>query len=665
MSRSPLEEKLELLESRFTRPIGSPSEATLNSMSSPILETSQHSFGFAPLSGLSAGSPSRRRSRPEAPTLEDVQQATDRHLQKVRELSNHSTRTLPTTNKRKSPSSAAATEKPVKKSSRKTAAPIKRMDPSVKENTKNEVRAPAPAPRPPPAQHRLDQYFGVSSRAPTPSNTGGPSSPDTNGRIADLERALADKEEQLRAVADNRSILHASLQATLQQKEREWQQAQQEQAAKDQEQRDALESLIRTQAIQQAAQLRTELAQKGTRLGRIVHTRAGLRQVETWEDGTATKSIQERQAKLKEQQKKMQDRLEAAKRDSNSSGLAQQEAIESARNHIQTLKRLEKELSVEETALYDEKMVHIRALKRVASEDASRFQDHPKLHDRYILLSLLGKGGFSEVWKAYDLVDMREVAVKIHQLDPRWHDNKKENYTKHVSREYEIHRDVRHERIVSLLDVFEIDDNAFATVLEVCGGTDLDSMLKKRRRLPEREARSILLQILVGMEYLSKSDGNRQGIIHYDLKPGNILFDENGDAKITDFGLSKIVDSMDQVDGASMELTSQGAGTYWYLPPECFLASEHIRISNKVDVWSIGVIFYQMLFGKRPFGDGQSQDRILADGTMLNAHSVSFPDSPVVSEAGKEFIRACLTYDQAFRPTMSQICQNTYVTKAH
>jgi tousled-like kinase len=216
---------------------------------------------------------------------------------------------------------------------------------------------------------------------------------------------------------------------------------------------------------------------------------------------------------------------------------------------------------------------------------------------------------------------------------------------------------------VSLYDVFEIDANSFATVLECCDGTDLDSLLKVKRYLPERDARAILLQILSGMQYLSQPapDGSRQGIIHYDLKPGNILFDENGDAKITDFGLSKIVDAPDPAE--SMELTSQGAGTYWYLPPECFVTSQSVRISNKVDVWSIGVIFYQMLFGKRPFGDGQSQDRLITDHTMLNARDVKFPEKPNVSEAAKQLIRECLSYDQAFRPTIGQLCQSPYVVK--
>ncbi len=76
-----------------------------------------------------------------------------------------------------------------------------------------------------------------------------------------------------------------------------------------------------------------------------------------------------------------------------------------------------------------------------------------------------------------------------------------------------------------------------------------------------------------------------------------------------------------------MDLTSQGAGTYWYLPPECFESGGTPRINSKVDVWSAGVIFYQMLFGKRPFGDGQSQEHILRNGIMRQAHKVEFPDN--------------------------------------
>jgi tousled-like kinase len=89
-------------------------------------------------------------------------------------------------------------------------------------------------------------------------------------------------------------------------------------------------------------------------------------------------------------------------------------------------------------------------------------------------------------------------------------------------------------------------------------GKDLDAVLKATATLPEREARVILSQIFQGLIYMNK---RTLKIIHYDLKPGNVLFDELGIAKVTDFGLSKIVEN--DVGSQGMELTSQGAGTYW------------------------------------------------------------------------------------------------------
>eukprot|EP00934_Nitzschia_sp_Nitz4_P008178 Nitzschia sp. Nitz4//scaffold89_size161592//76585//79225//NITZ4_002380-RA/size161592-snap-gene-0.175-mRNA-1//-1//CDS//3329559622//8168//frame0 len=526
--------------------------------------------------------------------------------------------------------------------------------------------------QPPANNHLIHHFFSATTAKRKDSNTSTSTSSSTTNtqtsatdrvdwqaQCLQLQQQLQDKDEQLKAVSNNKTILHTALQTALEKTKKELVSLQDSTKKKLTCTSQVLEELFRWKSSQQAKETRETLAANGARLGRIVYARAGMRALESWEEGYATKDLEQRKQELVERRKTLEARARQPTVTSNTSPLAVVEAKASIQMHISNLKHQEYELAKEEEALNDEKGAHIRALKRVASEDASRFRSRPKLNDRYLLHCLLGKGGFSEVWRGYDLVELREVAVKIHQLDPRWPDSKKENYTKHVSREYEIHRSVRHPRIVSLYDVFEIDNNSFATVLECCKGTDLDTLLKSKRRLPEAQARALLVQVLLGMKYLSEPSGDRQGIIHYDLKPGNILFDENGDAKITDFGLSKIVDAPDPAE--SMELTSQGAGTYWYLPPECFITTERVRISNKVDVWSIGVIFYQMLYGARPFGEGKSQDKLLSDHTMLNAQQVHFPDRPEVSEAGKSFIRQCLMYDQAFRPTIAQLCENAYV----
>lgn len=103
-----------------------------------------------------------------------------------------------------------------------------------------------------------------------------------------------------------------------------------------------------------------------------------------------------------------------------------------------------------------DKLMYIREIKRQRDEDSSRFGSHPLLHDRYVLMDLLGKGGFSEVYRAFDLSEMKTVACKIHELNSSWTNERKANYTKHALREYEIHKRMHHPNIVQLYDVFEV-----------------------------------------------------------------------------------------------------------------------------------------------------------------------------------------------------------------
>jgi len=364
------------------------------------------------------------------------------------------------------------------------------------------------------------------------------------------------------------------------------------------------------------------------------------------------------------------------------------------------LKKEDTDLLQEMEKLERERNLHIRELKRIHNEDQSRVlqqcasvrsphdlrwfvglssgsstglassskrlqqcSSHPMLNERYLLLMLLGKGGFSEVHKAFDLKEQRYVACKVHQLNKDWKDDKKANYIKHAIREYNIQKKLNHPRIVKLYDVFEIDANSFCTVLEYCDGHDLDFYLKQHKTIPEREVRSVIMQIVSALRYLNEI---KPPIIHYDLKPGNILLRDGnilGEVKITDFGLSKVMDEDSYHPDYGMDLTSQGAGTYWYLPPECFVVGKTPpKISSKVDVWSVGVIFYQCLYGKKPFGHNQSQATILEENTILKATDVQFPPKPPVTSEAKQFIRSCLAYRKEDRSEVMALAGNPYLS---
>ncbi|CAG4989219.1 unnamed protein product [Parnassius apollo] len=338
------------------------------------------------------------------------------------------------------------------------------------------------------------------------------------------------------------------------------------------------------------------------------------------------------------------------------------EADEILKLRQSALKKEDADLQLEMEKLERERNLHIRELKRIHNEDQSRFSAHPVLSERYLLLMLLGKGGFSEVHKAFDLREQRYTACKVHQLNKDWKEDKKANYIKHALREYNIHKALDHPRIVKLYDVFEIDGNSFCTVLEYCNGHDLDFYLKQHKTIPEREARSIVMQVVSALKYLNEI---KPPVIHYDLKPGNILLTEGnvcGEIKITDFGLSKVMDEENYNPDHGMDLTSQGAGTYWYLPPECFVVGKNPpKISSKVDVWSVGVIFYQCLYGKKPFGHNQSQATILEENTILKATEVQFANKPTVSNEAKSFIRACLAYRKEERIDVFGLARHEYL----
>ncbi|CAG0919724.1 unnamed protein product, partial [Notodromas monacha] len=99
-----------------------------------------------------------------------------------------------------------------------------------------------------------------------------------------------------------------------------------------------------------------------------------------------------------------------------------------------------------------------------------------------------------------------------------------------------------------------------------------------------------------------------------------------------------------------------------YLPPECFVVGKTPpKISSKVDVWSVGVIFYQCLYGRKPFGHNQSQATILEQNTILKATEVQFPSKPTVSQEAKDFIKSCLQYKKEDRIDAIGLANHDYL----
>ena len=204
------------------------------------------------------------------------------------------------------------------------------------------------------------------------------------------------------------------------------------------------------------------------------------------------------------------------------------------------------------------------------------------LNNRYRLLELVGSGGMAVVYRAIDLLLQREVAIKIlredYASDPA--------FLARFQREAQAAARLHHPNIVTVYDVGQ-DGACHYIVMESVNGQDLKTLIREAGRLPVNQALDIAIQICAGAGH-----AHRAGVIHCDIKPQNVLLTQEGIAKVTDFGIARAL--------SELELTQ--AETVWgsplYFSPEQAAGDPPSPAS---DVYSIGVILYEMLAGSPPF----------------------------------------------------------------
>ena len=206
-----------------------------------------------------------------------------------------------------------------------------------------------------------------------------------------------------------------------------------------------------------------------------------------------------------------------------------------------------------------------------------------KVVDNYILSTVLGSGQFGDVYKAKRM-DRDEIyavkAISKDKLDnvPRLHEMTKD--------EVEILSKIRNPNVIRLHETLKTTNNLYI-VYELCTGGTLEELLDKRKFLPEKEAFQIFRQILNGCRAIV-----RLNILHRDFKPSNILF-HDGVVKLADFGFCKTLTT-------SQEVTETMVGSPIYMAPEVLRGYPY---SMKADIYSLGVVLYEMLYGVAPYED--------------------------------------------------------------
>jgi len=245
---------------------------------------------------------------------------------------------------------------------------------------------------------------------------------------------------------------------------------------------------------------------------------------------------------------------------------------------------------------------------------------------RYRLKSRIAIGGMGEVWQAHDEIILRDVAIKI--LKPEYMGDP--GFLERFRTEARHAAMVDHEGIANVFDYGEDSGSAFL-VMELVPGDSLAKILERDKKLDDQKVLDIVAQTARALH-----EAHIAGLVHRDVKPGNLLITPNGEVKITDFGIARVADQV------SLTATGQVMGTVQYLAPEQATGKP---ATPSTDIYSLGIVAYEALKGSRPF-TGETQMAI----AMSQINDAPPPLPSDVSAEVAALVMSCLAKKPGGRP---------------
>ncbi|CAM9733401.1 unnamed protein product [Rangifer tarandus platyrhynchus] len=266
----------------------------------------------------------------------------------------------------------------------------------------------------------------------------------------------------------------------------------------------------------------------------------------------------------------------------------------------------------------------------------------PRL-DGFILTERLGSGTYATVYKAYAKKDTREVVAIKCVAKKSLNKASVEN----LLTEIEILKGIRHPHIVQLKD-FQWDSDNIYLIMEFCAGGDLSRFIHTRRILPEKVARVFMQQLASALQFL-----HERNISHLDLKPQNILLSslEKPHLKLADFGFAQHMSPRDEKHVLR--------GSPLYMAPEMVCQRQY---DARVDLWSVGVILYEALFGQPPFASRSFSE---LEEKIRSNRVIELPLRPQLSQDCRDLLQRLLERDPSRRISFQDFFAHPWVDLEH